>query len=100
MSREEAERLLDAVQGSEDKTKEKVDAKKAKVGRSGKNWQFGRGEPVPCDRKRTLSLRTKYRDGTEPLRTRAGVSRRALGGAESPEKAEPLSGKTDSNERE
>lgn len=39
MSREEAERLLDAVQGSEDKTKEKVDAKKAKVvGRSGKNW--------------------------------------------------------------
>ena len=39
MSREEAERLLDAGQGSEDKTKEKVDAKKAKVvGRSGKNW--------------------------------------------------------------
>ena len=33
------EHLLDAVQGSEDKTKEKVDAKKAKVvGRSGKNW--------------------------------------------------------------
>lgn len=39
MSREEAERMLDAVQGSEDKTKKKVDEKKAvTVGNSGKNW--------------------------------------------------------------
>ena len=35
----EAERMLDAVQGSEDKTKKKVDEKKAvTVGNSGKNW--------------------------------------------------------------
>ena len=35
----EAERMLDAVQGSEDKTKKKVDEKKAvTVGHSGKNW--------------------------------------------------------------
>ena len=39
MSREEAERMLDAVQGSEDNTKKKVDGRKARaVGRSGKNW--------------------------------------------------------------
>lgn len=39
MSKEEAEQLLDAVQNSEDNTREKVDAKKVgKVGRSGKNW--------------------------------------------------------------
>lgn len=39
MSREEAERMLDAVQGSEDNTKKKVDAQKVRaVGASGKNW--------------------------------------------------------------
>ena len=39
MSREEAERMLDALQGSEDNTKKKVDGRKARaVGRSGKNW--------------------------------------------------------------
>lgn len=39
MSREEAERMLDAVQGSEDNTKKKVDAQKVQaVGTSGKNW--------------------------------------------------------------
>lgn len=45
MSREEAERLLDAVQGSEDKTKEKVDAKKAKVvGRSARTGSSAGGQ--------------------------------------------------------
>ena len=39
MNREEAERMLDAIQGSENDTKKKVDARKAKtVGSSGKNW--------------------------------------------------------------
>ena len=39
VDRSEAERMLDAVQGEEDKTREKVNAKKgAVVGRSGKNW--------------------------------------------------------------
>lgn len=39
MSREEAERMLDAVQSSEDNTKKKVDAQKVRaVGASGKNW--------------------------------------------------------------
>ncbi len=39
ISPQEAERMLDAMQGAEDNTKQKVDAQKAKaVGRSGKNW--------------------------------------------------------------
>lgn len=39
MNREEAEQMLDAIQGSENDTKKKVDARKAKtVGSSGKNW--------------------------------------------------------------
>ncbi len=39
MNREEAERMLDAIQSSENDTKKKVDARKARsVGRSGKNW--------------------------------------------------------------
>lgn len=39
MSRDEAERMLDAVQSSEDNTKKKVDEKKAVVvGNSDKNW--------------------------------------------------------------
>ena len=39
MSREEAERMLNAVQNSEDQTREKVDKQQgAVVGRSGKNW--------------------------------------------------------------
>lgn len=39
MDRETADQLLDAMQGAEDNTKERVDAQKARVvGRSGKNW--------------------------------------------------------------
>lgn len=39
MSREEADQMLQAMQNEEDKTREKVNAQKAKaVGRSGKNW--------------------------------------------------------------
>ncbi|WP_304401580.1 tetratricopeptide repeat protein [uncultured Alistipes sp.] len=39
MNREEAERMLDAIQSSENDTKKKVDGRKARaVGRSGKNW--------------------------------------------------------------
>lgn len=39
MSQQEAEQILNAIQGQEDKTREKMDAQKAvTVGRSGKNW--------------------------------------------------------------
>ena len=39
ISQQEAEQILNAIQGQEDKTREKVDAQKAvAVGRSGKNW--------------------------------------------------------------
>ena len=39
MSREEADQMLQAMQNEENKTREKVNAQKAKaVGRSGKNW--------------------------------------------------------------
>lgn len=39
MSQEEADRMLDAMQGNEDNTKQKMEEKKVRpVGRSGKNW--------------------------------------------------------------
>ena len=39
MSREDAEHILDAMQRQEDKTREKVNARRAVgVARSGKNW--------------------------------------------------------------
>ena len=39
MSQQQAEQMLQAIQGEEDKTRDKLDKQKAvAVGRSGKNW--------------------------------------------------------------